>query len=296
MPLSGRGRDMLAGQLLAARAMLPGAPAGPRLLVENLLFGATLTATADPAMARVRVELYWPQVTAADVVRVDPDGTESPVRGGDPALVCTGWGRWDYEAPLDVAVFYRVRSVQAAGAVWESAPATVDSAGRAWLKHPLRPQLNRIVHIRTMGPRDLPARRGVFRPLDRTDPIVVYQPRLTDAGTLTVQTDGTWADQLALRALLADGAELLLQQPGRSGGESLYISVDTAGLELLDPLDGSQLMRRVELPFDVSTRQPGEAAGGAGDNYADLAGTYHSYGAVPAGEPSYHELALTPGP
>ncbi|HET8684968.1 MAG TPA: hypothetical protein VFM54_24310 [Micromonosporaceae bacterium] len=299
MPASGRGHHLLAGAGIRASAgLLPAGPAGPTWpgLLANALWGGQLTVVADPDRARTRVELYWPGVRTAQVVRVDAGGTEHPVRGGEPALVCTGWARYDHEAPLDQAVTYRATSDQATGAQCSSAPVALASQGRAWLKHPTRPHLSRVVAVREMRTRAQAARRGVARPEDRPDPVVVHQVRATSSGSVLLQTDGTWADQTALAQLLADGAPLLLQTPATRGGESLYISVDTTDVDPLDPMLGTELLRRFVLPFDTLERPPGQATGPADAQYAGVATAYHTYGAVPAGEATHLDLAMTPGP
>lgn len=290
MPSSSRSAWPLHGALLNTRALYPSLPdlANGATWVENNLFGATITAAADTAHARVRVDVYWPPVTIAEVYRVHEDGSEHLVRGGDPALVCTNWARWDYEAPLDQTFTYRVTDGTAS---WASEPVTLESDGQAWLGHPHRPYLNRPVNVREMPPRQPGTRRGIARPLDRPDPIVVHQTRQTDTGSVVLRAD--WDDVQAIRAMLADGAPVLLRLPAAWGGEALFISVDVANFERQALRLGSHLTHFVTLPFDVVTRPDGAELGGDGESYDDLADAYHTYNALAAGEPSYVDLAMS---
>lgn len=265
----------------------------PSVAVEavgtTLAFGPELTATVD-AYTRIRLDLYWPDVRTATITRLDADGSTSPVRNAEPLLLNTAAVLYDHEAPLDRACSYRVSPADDASVYADSDPVTPTSAS-SWLKHPFKPYLNRPVHLHRMPPRALPARRGVARPIDRPDPIVVHQTRSTDAGQVVIQTDGTWAENDAIRALLADGAPLLLQQRGVLGEGQLYISVDTAALGLLDERLGLGYRRNIALAFDVVGRPPGTAAAPRGLSYADLAATYPTYEHLAAAKPTYLDLA-----
>jgi len=284
------GRHLTAG---ATPASLLRADAA-RSVTTSLMLGAELTATVDN-YARVRLDIYWPDVRYAAIHRLDADGTTSPVRNTEPLLLATAAVLYDHEAPLDQTCTYRIAPADDLDTYWDSDPVT-PTAATDWLKHPLKPYLSRPVHLHRMGPRQLPARRGVARPIDRPDPIVVHQERATDQGSLTIQTDGTWAENDALRALLADGAPLLLQQRAVLGEGQLYISVDTASMALLDDKSGWMFRRNWTLPFDVIARPPGSASGPYGVGYDQAATAYLTYEHLAAGEPTYLDLAATPGP
>lgn len=269
-------------------------PAGR--IVQSLLWGVEFTATADTARARVRLDLFWPDVRAATITRLDADGTASLVRNADPVQLCTRAVLYDHEAPLDTTFTYRVAPTDDTSITWDTDATSLPSAGLSWLKHPFRPALNRTVHILALPDRALMARRGVARPIDRPDPIVVYQPRTADAGSVVLQSDGTWAENVALRTLLADGAPLLLQQTSILGEGQLYIAIDTAGLRLLDEQAGWLYQRNWTLPFDVIARPPGRASGASGATFADAAVAYSTFAHLAAGEPTFSDLATTPGP
>lgn len=292
MPSLGRGLSTGGtGALLASPRVGPGAA-----VASSLFWGPELTATVD-SYTRIRLDVYWPGVRDATITRVDADGTTSPVRNAEPLLLNTQAVVYDHEAPLDQESVYRISPADDAATYLESEPVTAasgDSCG--WLKHPFKPYLNRPVELISMGPRRLPARRGVARPIDRPDPIVVYQVRSTDSGVAVIRTADDWDDALAIREMLADGAPLLLQQPGSLGGESLYISVDDAALALLESTLGVDLSRDITIPFDVVARPPGPAGGPYGVMYDDVSAAYLTYEHVAAGEASYNDLAAAPGP
>lgn len=260
-----------------------------RSVATSLMLGPEFTATLD-VFTRVRLDVYWPDVRTALVTRLDADGTTSPVRNAEPLLLNTAAVLYDHEAPLDRACIYRISPADDASVYWDTGPLTPTST-TCWLKHPFKPALNRPVRISRLGPRVLPARRGVARPIDRPDPIVVYQTRGTDVGSVVISTDGTWAENDAIRTILSDGAPLLLQQPAILGEAQIYISVDSAGLELPDAELGWLFLRNFTVPFDVISRPPGTAAAPMGLSYADVAATYLTYEHMAAAKATYLDVA-----
>ncbi|MEV4417034.1 hypothetical protein [Catellatospora sp. NPDC049609] len=298
MPASSRLADLfgVGSPLRRTAGLLPGLhPSdGWPAIAANGLWGGHLAATPDPAGSRVRVDLYWPGIREATVVRVHPDGSTHQVRGGDPALVCTGWARWDYEAPLDVEVTYQATSPERDGSTAVSDAVTLASGTEAWLKHPTRPSLNLLLTIRSLGPRQRQARRGVLVAPLRPDPIVVHGAFGAPSGLVTVETDGD-ADLAAIDAILADGSDLLLQLPPEWGSHQWYVSVDRRGADRLEPLLPTLLVEHVSLAFDVTARPDGEAEGGDDHTYQVLADAYGSYNGVRAGETSYLEMSMAPG-
>lgn len=296
MPSLGR-LDHFGALPLAESAMLLPSQFGPsNRIVQSLLWGVEFTATVDNTKARVRLDLFWPDVRTATITRLDADGTTSLVRNADPVQLCTRAVLYDHEAPLDTTFTYRVTPSDDTSVYWDTDPVTLVSNGLVWLKHPFKPALNRTVHVYALPDRALGARRGIARPIDRADPIVVYQTRTTDTGSLVLQSDGTWAENTALRALFADGAPLLLQQPSTLGEGQLYIAVDTLGLRLLDEQAAWMYQRNWTVPFDVITRPAGRAAGAAGATFADAAAAYPTFAHLAAGEPTFTDLATQPGP
>lgn len=263
--------------------------AGWREIWANGMWGGYLTATADAA--RVRVDLYWPGIRKARIYRVHADGTEYLVRGGDPATMCTAWARWDYEIPHDQAIYYRAESDEREGSHVVTAPVTVSSSTQAWLKHPTKPGLNRIITIRSLNQRQRTNRRGVLRPPLRKYPIVVHGVTTAHVGSLVLQTDGT-AELDAINEIFDDGSDLLLVLPTVWGGHHWYISVTNSGEDRLEPMLGTLLMEHVGLAFEVVDRPPGAAEGGEDNTYADLGEAYQTYNQLAPAHSSYLELSM----
>lgn len=257
----------------------------------NGMWGGYLTAVTDAANARVRVDLYWPDIRQATIERVYPDGTSYEVRGGDPATMCTAWARWDYEAPLDVEVYYRATSAERDGLTVTTAPLTLASNGIAWLKHPNRPDLNIQIDLRAIGQRDRRPRRAMLHPPERKHPITVYGARQAESGQIVIQVDNT--DELAaLNAILDDGGDLLLQTPSTWGDFNWYISVVTPSANRLDPMVYDVHVEQIPTIFDVTGRPPGEATGSDGSQYGDLGEDWNTYLQMAASATTYIELSM----
>lgn len=294
MPASSRLADLfgIGSPLRAAVPLMPSSVEddGWQQIWANGMWGGYLTAAADVTYARMRVDLYWPGVRGAVVERIHADGSAYLVRGGDPATMCTGWARWDYECPLDQAVYYRATSTERAGSVVTTALITLGSQDRFWFKNIARPYLNIAVRVKDRGNRTLEDRRGILRPPLRPDPIVVNQIRQLDAGTIAMYC-ADQATETAIRALLADGDPVLLQYPGNAGGESLYLSI---GPVAADPISRItvDLQRTIGLPFDQIGRPPGAAAGDPDSQYADLGESYSTYNQAAAAASSYLDLSM----
>lgn len=295
MPASSRLTDLF-GSGSSLRRQLPLLPAGVesdgwQQIWANGMWGGHLTATTDAALTRVRVDLYWPGIRHANVYRVHPDGEEVLVRGGDPALVLDAWARWDYEAPLDSAVYYKAVSDEREDLEVTTAPVTLSSATEAWLKHPTRPSLNRVVTIRALDNRGRVARKAALRPPLRKHPLFVHGKTSGHIGQVVFQTDGV-SELDALNEFLDDGGELLLQLPSAWGGHHWYISVDRSSEQRLEPMLGSLLVEHVGIQFEVTDRPDGEAEAGPDDSYEDLADLYPTYNHQAASGLSYIELSM----
>lgn len=297
MPSSSRLPELfgVSSPLRRNRGLLPddsGVDGWPAILA-NGLGGGHLAAEADPTYARVRVDLYWPRIRWATVERVHPDGSTYEVRGGDPARMCTAWARWDYECPPDVEVYYRATSDRRDGLVAESGPVTLDSQTEAWLKHPAKPWLNRMITIRSWNTRQRQARRGVLTPPLRKFPIVVHGARGAESGQLVLQTADT--DELdAINEVLDDGADLMLQLPASWGGQSWYVAVSSAGFDRLEPMLPTLHIEHVGIAFDRVDRPEGAADGGHDHMYELLPETYDTYNQVRAAHSTYLDLSMSP--
>ena len=293
MPAASQSRALFGrGPLRSNRTLMPardGMTGGPSL-AANGLYGSYTVAAPNPDNGRMRVDVYWPGAMTATVQRTDPSGLVTPVRGGDPALMATHWARFDYEGPLDVDVTYQASSPQRVGVLDVSSPAQLSSQNRYWLTNCTSPYLNMRVRIKDPGDRVLPDVRGILRPPERPDPIVVYQPRRMDAGSISLYVADT-AEEQAVRALLADGGPVMLRYPGYAGGEALYLSVGAVGITSVIA-KSADLQRWVSLPFDTHLRTGGDADGGPGDTYAEQGERYSTYNHVAGSRLTYLELSM----
>lgn len=105
-----------------------------------------MTATVDNATASILLFVnYSTEVgtqTTTTVVRIDPDGNRTPVRGAtDAPLLGEQAYFYDFETPLDTAVTYEATS-SPANVVLTAGPATITSSGFIWFKDPTRPWAN----------------------------------------------------------------------------------------------------------------------------------------------------------
>jgi hypothetical protein len=293
MPASSRLTDLfgVSSPLRQVPLMSASVPSdGWQEIWANGMFGGYLTAVADPGNARVRVDLYWPDVITAVIERVHADGTTYQVRGGDPATMCTAWARWDYECPLDQEVTYQAVSSERDGAVTVTGPVTLTSSGRHWLKSVSKPSLNLAVTVRDRGTRQQPPRAGKVEPPLRPDPIYVYQVRASDKGSIALYA-ADQATETTIRAMLADGGPLILQYPAAAGGESLWLMADIVGYNPVSRIT-VDLQREIQLPFDVIGRPDGAALGDPDSSYTKVSDTYQTYNQVAAAAASYLELSM----
>jgi hypothetical protein len=184
---------------------------------------SAITVTPDPYNSRVMIEATW-DGPAEDVSlsRYDPDGVWRYVRLGNPVEFDAGeWAGDDFEAPLDVAVKYAMRS--ATSDITYSEATMLISQGLTWLKHPYQPALNVRVYP-TEAPDVTRANPvGLFAVLGRNAPVAVTTARASDTGTLKFATSSS-SEVTALRALLLDGSVLQLACPGGYGVGTFWIA------------------------------------------------------------------------
>lgn len=182
----------------------------------------TPTVEAGTWPPRVRLDVSdanLPAYVEVTVIRVNPDGTTTPVRtaDGNPLpLVTSGSNRvglmYDYEAPYGLGVTYTTAEDPAT----VSSQVVVDEA-RVWLIHPGVPELSQPITVAEFGPRVRRAERGVFWPMGRKYPIVVSDgQRKAPEFALSVFT-ATPGEMVALEALCDDVGALLLNVPVSKG-------------------------------------------------------------------------------
>lgn len=260
----------------------------------------TVVATAESSHYPPRVKLdvtdtgSSPEVFAATVMRLDPDGELRVVRtsNGNPlTLVTSGSVRvgtvYDYGAPFGAPVSYS--TVESPGS--SSAEVTI-AESRVWLIHPNVPARSMPITVAGITARTRRVQQGVHRPMGSKYAVVQTDgQRKAPEYTLTVRTV-TEIERQAIDTLLDDTSVLLLNVPADKhwGIGAEYVSIgDTEEDRLLQY--APEQRRHWSLPIIVVDAPVGGTQ--AARTYADLL-DYSTYSALRAAYPTY--AALLAGP
>lgn len=246
----------------------------------------TFSVDVDAANARMILRLDWPGVTSPTIYRVDVDGRATPVRNAEPASLVTGpWFGYDYEAPFDVAVYYRAAS---GSDLTVSGTVVLPSVGRdAWLKHPGQPVLNVIVTPKDLSELARPVVQAVIEVIGRENPVVLSQRRGGPQGTLELWTY-TLAERDAMRAILADGSPLLFAPRSGYGADYAWMAFGQASERRPDNAAGDDELRAWVLPFVTVDRPVGLS--GAVWSWDAVMATYPTWDALMAAVPTWQDL------
>ena len=199
----------------------------------------TVTPTPDSTLARILVDFSFTNtlVTACKIERRDPgapwviikSGAAFPCVAGQPKVPA-----YDYEAPFDVDVTYRITQVTPAGSETVTSGAVkLDSwppdgrvgSGYTWLKDPAFPSLSmRLDEVTSLPALTYAARSGVFAVIDRPKPIGISARRQAWTGELKFTT-ATLNQRNRVNDLLARGQILLLATPDGYGIGNQYLLV-----------------------------------------------------------------------
>ncbi len=222
---------------------------------------ATLTATPVGGAARI----YAETPTTGDVwrlYRVTPYGRQLvrgfPVRDDVGYIVV-----YDTEAPADVDISYELEDAGSV-VVLTSGEVAVTASAAGWLRDPLNPDrdiefnedcptLGAVcdpvpgVFFQGFGDVALATASGVFDLDGGVLPISVAQPRRGEGG-VAVFVSRALADITAMRALLADGTDLVLQLPVAVGW-----GIETSGLDYIAVGDVtvSRVSRDMFIPYRI---------------------------------------------
>jgi hypothetical protein len=244
----------------------------------------TTTVTGEPEL------VPGPQLGFATVARVSRDGVVANVRDAEPAELDAEnkWVGFDYEPPLDIPFYYFATSTAAPGETVLSAEILLASGGRTWLRHPGRPALSTQLTL-VRGPAlSRPIETGVFNVQGRSRAIAVTARRQSERGTLEIDA-ATEAENLAIVALIEDGATLLLTTPAGAGlPGNMYVVLGEATEERYTGY-GFEPSRRWSIPFIVVDRPEGPAAP-FGNSWSDAFGGYASWHALLVGEETWSDL------
>jgi hypothetical protein len=261
----------------------------------------TVVPTVDMASNPPRVQLVvtdvgTPNLFAATVTRLDPDGVWRNVRtsDGNPLVLTTSGANRvgtlsDYEARYGTPVTYS--TLESAGTV--SAPVTVNET-RAWLVDPSTPALSVPIELRkgSFEEETWDVQQGIFYPMGRDTPVVQTDgTRKAPTTSVTVKID-TPEELAALRALLSGAGVLLLNIPASLdlGFDTSYVAVGKVTNRRVSDI-GTDPYRAVELPITVVDMPIGGSQ--SSRSYGDLM-DFSSYAALSAGYASY--TALLAGP
>lgn len=204
--------------------------------VELLQVLPATAVTVDDATASAQLTLRELDTSRLmTIYRVLGDGARTLVRGSagliDQAeLDADTYIVTDYEAPLGVPFSYRIEfysSSTGALAAWRTTVSfTLDPGdiNYAWLKDPLRPQLNRRVLVKQAPDWQQPIEQNVMRLAGRQNAVVLSRIRSGREGSLTVWTQSD-DERESLRFLMATGNVLLWQSAPGMGEPDVYVSV-----------------------------------------------------------------------
>lgn len=246
---------------------------------------ALVTLTAEVASGfvppRVKIDGFGFTGPTVTVYRVDPDGSRSVVRQGNPATVTlSDFSIYDYEAPFDVSVSYEVDD---GGTVSASSTVTSDSGGRPWLVHPGQPTIKSTpLDVLDWPSWTRPITRGSFQGVNRREPIVVSQRRSAELGDLTVYTEGGSARSALLDAI-DEGDALLLKGTSREGAGSRWVSIGDVE-ETPHELELSGFVSWL-LPVQVVAEPSGFSL--VAVSYADASGVFATYADALVQAPTY---------
>ncbi|MDX2837978.1 hypothetical protein PV377_02990 [Streptomyces ipomoeae] len=214
------------------------------------------------------------------VYRVLADGSRALVRGSTGLIELLAVGAdtsiiADYEAPLGVPFSYRIEFYSAATgalAAWRTTSVfTIDPGdiNYAWLKDPLRPQLNRRVLVKQAPDWQQPIEQNVMRIAGRQNAVVLSRIRSGREGSLTVWTQSD-DERESLRFLVATGNALLWQSAPGMGEPDVYVSVAQTSFPRVSPY-APEGWREWQLPLTEVDRPTGGTTGSATWTVRDVA-------------------------
>lgn len=240
---------------------------------------ASITATPNNASAFISLTANVDATAnTVSVVRNNPDGSTSPVRGAtnQPTGGATVLAFFDYEAPLDQTVTYGL-TVDSNPAV-TSAPVKITTDGQTfWLKNVAQESLSVKVQVSSMSPIARRARiLATYPVLGRANPVIISDVRSGREGTMVLNT-ANLMDAEALIALFAQGNALFFQAPASAAFKDMYFmpkDVTETWLGVASATD-----RFFEVPF-VEVDSPTDALVALGSNSWSLVAQFGTWGNV----------------
>lgn len=240
-----------------------------------------VAATTDDATASATLTLTaLPVGDVMTVYRVLADGSRTVVRGRDglledvtitdDTLTVT-----DYEAPLGIPFSYRAEYYSATTGLLTGYAATppdvIDPGDRnyAWLKDPLKPQVNRRVLVMTAPDWQQPIDQSVLRVRGRPNAVVLSGVRQGREGDLVFWTQSD-SEREAVRFLLSTGDVLLWQSAPEMGETDIYVAAGQSQAPRVSAF-APESWRQWTLPLTEVDRPTGGVAGSAAWTVHDVA-------------------------
>ena len=232
---------------------------------------ATIALNVDNSNAKVTLTItFTAAVTQCLVQRVDTDGVATTIRSGATMTLTNKTGTIvDFEAPMDVSLYYTVSQVTPAGSeTGTSSYFTLVSYGVTWLKDPATSTYNmRIDYVEDLQTLTRDAQAGVFNIIDRRYPIVVATRRHGWHGDFVCHT-ATINQRTQMINLLSRGQVLLLSTPGSYGIGNVYVSVGDVTEERVGKV--YETFRRWTLPMTMVDRPAQLASTPLGNRWIDV--------------------------
>lgn len=255
----------------------------------------TVTPTVEPAYEppRVKLEVVADSATTeVTVLRLDPDGSTSPVRtdDGNPLqLTLSGSDRvgevYDYEPPYQEAIAYYAEEDPAT----VSGEITVD-VDVPWLVHLGIPTLSRSVTLASFGGRTRPVRRAIYRPMGSRFAVAHTDGRRKAAESAIELRIDTLAELYALEDLTDDASVLLLNVPASLGWGVRHEYVSVGDIEEVRLIEYAAEPRRYyQMPYVVVARPEGGTR--AAWSMDDIAANFATMNDIKAAFPTMADIA-----
>lgn len=243
------------------------------------------TAEVHSGIPRVKLDVTGAAGSTITIYRTDPDGSIVAVREADPieGFVAPSGTVYDYEAPSDAAVTYKVID---GATTATSGSVTSSSGGVPFLIHPGLPLLSvPLTTVLEWPTWTRPIVTGLFQPIGRRLRVGVSTRRQSVEGTLVVAT-GDATSRAAMEAILADGTTLLLKGSSKEHAATRWVAIGDV-TEQPHELD-LRTWNVWTLPLVEVDRPAGTALPPV--TYADVVSTFATYAAMEAAVPTYADL------
>ena len=242
-----------------------------------------LTATPDTANGRVRL-VYTDHALSYQLYRTRLDtGEQTAVRGGWVDNIPEGLID-DYECPFGVSVRYDLGN--------GSDTITFDPDDKAWLSHPFDPALTLAVTVEDDNPWEWATSGGTFDVIASEWPVAVYTRRNVHRGELTLI--GAWDDRADMKALVIDGAPLLLRSYPDCKVDDQWMFVEVVEREKMGGPFGERLRWRMR--YQRVARPEGETVAPPANAWVAVVQTHPTWADTVAGHATWSDLLTTPHP